>query len=98
MEIEWDDKPYENMMGNKKLIELYRKNAEEVGVEFEKNPENMYIPTGSTDMGNVSHVKPSIHPIFFIGKKVPNHTRDFTDIAGKSSIIVNTVQYCFLLV
>ena len=32
-------------------------------------------------MGNVSYVKPSIHPIFRIGD-VMNHTSEFTKVAG----------------
>lgn len=38
--------------------------------------------SGSTDMGNVSHVVPSIHPMFYIGGKGVNHTREFTDDSG----------------
>lgn len=33
-------------------------------------------------MGNVSHVVPSIHPIFPIPCKDGNHTKEYTDAAG----------------
>lgn len=36
----------------------------------------------STDMGNVSHAIPSIHPIFPIPCKNGNHTKEYTDAAG----------------
>ncbi len=36
----------------------------------------------STDMGNVSHVVPSIHPIYAIGSGEMNHTREFTAVAN----------------
>ncbi len=38
---------------------------------------------GSTDMGNVSYVKPSIHPVYKIGNAA-NHTAAFTAVAGHS--------------
>ena len=43
-------------------------------------PEQMKSMAASTDMGNVSQVKPSIHPIFKIGDAM-NHTASFTKIA-----------------
>ena len=33
----------------------------------------------STDMGNVSHIIPSIHPGFAIGTKEVNHTKKFNE-------------------
>ena len=44
-------------------------------------PESMKSMAGSTDMGNVSYVKPSIHPVFKIGNAM-NHTVEFTAVAG----------------
>lgn len=38
--------------------------------------------TGSTDMGNVSHVVPSCHPFFAIHTTAANHTTEFADAAG----------------
>ena len=37
---------------------------------------------GSTDMGNVSYVVPSIHPCYAIGSGEVNHTREFTAVAN----------------
>lgn len=54
------------------------------------------MPAGSTDMGNVSHVVPSIHPTFYIGTDVASHTRAFALAAGtlNATIIISirTVQ------
>lgn len=38
--------------------------------------------SGSTDMGNVSHVIPAIHPFFAIPTKSCNHTKEYADVAG----------------
>lgn len=37
---------------------------------------------GATDMGNVTHVIPSIHPHFSIPSKDGNHTKGFAEAAG----------------
>ena len=41
-----------------------------------------YKNTGSTDMGNVSHIIPSFHPLYQIPSKGRNHTKEFSDAAG----------------
>ncbi|KAL3882775.1 hypothetical protein ACJMK2_029082 [Sinanodonta woodiana] len=83
-EINWSTRPNLNVVNNMTIVNLYRTNAVSVGVDFEKYgvPEGSNIPTGSTDMGNVSHVVPSIHPMFYIGSTSVNHTRDFTGASG----------------
>ena len=53
-----------------------------VGIEFETNEEKRRKFGGSTDMGNVSHVIPSIHPKYSIGTTVSNHSKEFTVAAG----------------
>jgi metal-dependent amidase/aminoacylase/carboxypeptidase family protein len=40
------------------------------------------VPAGSTDMGNVSHVVPTIHPMFGISADFGNHHPGFTAGAG----------------
>lgn len=44
--------------------------------------EESHVNIASTDMGNVSHVIPSIHPIYAIPSEGGNHTKEFTDAAG----------------
>lgn len=70
---------YSNLISNSCLEQLYIQNAEQLGVKF--SPTSM-IPTGSTDMGNVSYIVPSIHPMYSIGTKAYNHTREFTVAAN----------------
>ena len=76
---------YQNMITNKCLAELYTRNAVELGIKLEDDEVKASSPTGSTDMGNVSHVVPSIHPMFYIGTLAANHTRDFTTATGEYS-------------
>lgn len=38
---------------------------------------------GSTDMGNVSHLVPAIHPYFAIPTYEDTHTKAFADTAGR---------------
>ncbi|ELT89752.1 hypothetical protein CAPTEDRAFT_190092 [Capitella teleta] len=80
LEMIWNPKPYANVLSNPVLIGLYEKNAASLGVEMDNSKQG--IPVGSTDMGNVSQLIPSIHPFFAIGTKAANHTREFTQAAG----------------
>ncbi len=63
LELGWDQADYLDIRYNAPLAEAFRANAEELGREFfpiEKLPSSVQ---GSTDMGNVSHRVPSIHPM-----------------------------------
>ena len=50
------------------------------------------IPFGSTDMGNVSQIKPAIHPYYDIDTKVANHTAEFTQAAATNAAHERTLQ------
>lgn len=78
--IEGED--YESLITNRVLAELYKKHAEEQGVHFEDGNCKAIPFMASSDMGNVSHVVPSIHPTYSIGTKAPNHSLDFTKASG----------------
>lgn len=69
---------YSNVINNSDLMQLFRSNSESLGVQFDEK-ERM---AGSTDMGNVSHTVPSIHPLYSIGTDAFNHTRHFTAAAN----------------
>ena len=86
--MKWNPKTYANVVTNRTLAGLYETNARSLGVEFTPNADKE-TASGSTDMGNVSQVVPSIHPMFYIGTKAANHTRDFTTAAGKIILLVN---------
>jgi amidohydrolase len=77
------DVAYSDMHHDHELASLYRQNAEAIGRTFSDEPA---MPV-STDMGNVSHVVPSIHP--FIGIETQgavNHQAGFASAcAGPSA-------------
>ena len=63
VEIRWDTADYLDIHYNEPLATAFRSNAELLGrvfFPFEKLPASIQ---GSTDMGNVSHRVPSIHPM-----------------------------------
>jgi amidohydrolase len=77
--VDWDKYPvYQPMRTNAVMAEAYRRNGEALGRQFLdlKN-----LSTGSTDMGNVSQVVPSIHPTFGVGQMISNHTAEFAAAA-----------------
>ena len=62
MTHEWLDPPYDDMVDNGPLLERYIANARALGREPQPATGDTVV-TGSTDMGNVSYVVPSIHPM-----------------------------------
>lgn len=85
VDIIWSKKPYYDMKNNHTISDLYHKNAKEIGVDFDLHGTGHFagdVPTGSTDMGNVSYEVPSIHPMFYIGTDAVNHTKDFATASG----------------
>ncbi len=77
--IEEDSKFFEDMNSNDTLAKLFLNNIEQLGIldMVESTGE-----IGSTDMGNVSYIVPSIHPCYAIGSGEVNHTREFTAVAN----------------
>jgi amidohydrolase len=55
---------YKNMINNMAMADRYSQHSERLGVRVRPAP--VGLPTGSTDMGDVSHVMPAIHPVFRI--------------------------------
>ncbi len=71
---------YENVLTNPILGNLFDKHLRSLGY----NDILASAPAGSTDMGNVSHIVPSIHPKYAIGNGiVANHTHEFTQVANE---------------
>jgi len=58
---------YKNLINNRTMALHYAALSESLGVASPEGREDM--PTGSTDMGDVSHVMPSIHVIFQVAKR-----------------------------
>ena len=79
LEIRGGEKPYAEMRHDAAMAELYRRNAQALGRSFPDLGEWETRATGSTDMGNVSLVIPSIHPMIGIGSlPAVNHQPEFT--------------------
>lgn len=68
---------------NEPLIRLYQRHAETYGMTFEDAESARTVLTGSSsDVGNVSHRLPTLHPTFRIESTVMNHTEEFCRVAG----------------
>ena len=74
------EKIFSSMLHNDPLVARYEANMS--GFITEEMPQKRSDVCGSTDMGNVAHVVPSLHPHFFIGGVEVNHTRGFTSNTG----------------
>lgn len=64
------------------LADLYMKHAGSMGVQYAPKVVQESYTMGSTDMGNVSHVVPAIHPVYKLATDAGNHTQEFTAAAG----------------
>ena len=58
---------YKNMIINRTIAEIYERHSQALGIMSREAPPG--TPTGSTDMGDVSHALPAIHPMF----QISNH-------------------------
>lgn len=68
LEIERTMPVYEGLEPNETLTRAYVANAEHLGRRFREVDERARRAAGSTDMGNVSQVIPSIHPMIGLGR------------------------------
>ncbi len=81
--MDWHaDNEYAPMKTNMPMTDAYRANGEDVGMQFIELKE---LTAGSSDMGNVSQVVPSIHPNFAIGATALTHSPEFTALAATDS-------------
>lgn len=72
-------KPYADVRHDPRIARLYRSNAERLGRVFPDTKDLLERPSGSTDMGNVSHAVPTIHPFIGIDSwPAVNHQPEFT--------------------
>ncbi|KAF9154196.1 hypothetical protein BGX21_003071 [Mortierella sp. AD011] len=79
---------YKPVPNNEFLAARYAAYTEELGVKYAPRSVQESLPSGSTDMGNVAHYLPGIHPVYNItsleGEMDPdvlNHTIKFTEQA-----------------
>jgi amidohydrolase len=81
--IEWDDIEYLDLITSWPLAKSYQRNAEQLGRTFASIADVPASRAASTDMGNVSHLVPSIHPmIAAVPPNVAFHTHEFAAAAG----------------
>ncbi len=86
LKVEWGDVDYLDLNTNWPIADRFQANAESLGREFlalEKLPASA---AGSTDMGNVSHLAPSIHPMLACAPPhISIHNPEFARYAGSES-------------
>ncbi len=81
--VEWQPgERYSNMANNGPLAETFGRRWLDLGVRASDLDRPGSGGFGSTDMGNVSHVVPSIHPMYAIPTEAGNHTPGFTAAAA----------------
>ena len=78
MSHEWVDNLYAEMVDNGPLVQAYVANAAAVGRTVLDPAASGRRVMGSTDMGNISHLVPSIHPMIKVAPDgVPIHSVEF---------------------
>lgn len=81
----WEEPAYADMADNPTLVELYTANAATTGRTL-LDPADVPGVVGSTDMGNVSHLVPSIHPMIAVSPpNVSIHSPEFTAYAASEA-------------
>jgi amidohydrolase len=79
LEIVGGDRPYSEMIHDTDMAAFYRRNSELLGRSFPDPDIAEKKAPASTDMGNVSRVIPSIHPMIGIDSlPAVNHQQEFT--------------------
>jgi len=79
----WVGEPYADMIDNGPMVASYVANAARLGRTVVDPAVLGRKVTGSTDMGNVSYLVPSIHPMIKVAPDgVPIHSLDFARYAG----------------
>ena len=82
MDHVWIEPAFADMVDNGPMVERYRANLERTGRTL-VDPEGIDGIIGSTDMGNISHIVASIHPMIAVSPPtVAIHTKDFVRYAG----------------
>ena len=77
MQHEWLDPPYADMVDDPMILAAYERNAAALG-RVSEDPLLDGPVIGSTDMGNVSHEVPSIHPMIAVAPRGTSiHTEEF---------------------
>jgi len=82
MTHQWVGISYADMIDNVAMVQAYAGNAARLG-RVVLDPAAAHKVTGSTDMGNISYLVPSIHPMIQVAEHgVPIHSVAFAEFAG----------------
>jgi len=85
VELEWATFLFQEVRSNGPLVELWCANAAQLG-RHPQTPAAGRTVVGSTDMGNVSQLVPSIHPMIAVAPpEVALHTESFAEYARSAS-------------
>ena len=77
VELQWKPNPYADIVDNMALLEAYAANSTSVGRPLDAHA-TTGLGGGSTDMGNVSYLVPSIHPMIRVAPAgVSLHSPEF---------------------
>ena len=79
VDIKLSDFRYKSLRSNTVLAELFSKQCEKLAIDFSDSSEPSKLLI-SSDIGDVSQVVPTIHPLYSIGTAL-NHTAQFTEVA-----------------
>lgn len=77
LEIVYEGEPYVDLITNPVIAALFQANATALGRAMPTRAETGIETSASSDMGNVSHVVPSIHPSIRIETDSVNHQPEF---------------------
>lgn len=81
----WVGTPYADMVTNNALAALYTSNAARLGRGVSIPGSSGHRVVGSTDMGNISHLVPSIHPMIAAAPRgTAIHTEAFATCAAEA--------------
>ncbi|HEV2365068.1 MAG TPA: M20 family metallopeptidase [Caulobacteraceae bacterium] len=79
LEALWGETYYLDLKTNGPMAKVFEAHGAALGRVFERPEDQPPGRAGSTDMGNVSHRVPSIHPILAVApRSVPIHNAEFT--------------------
>lgn len=84
LEYRWGDIRYSPMRNNLTLAQIFTQNMNSLGRKMQLHNPNEAV--GSTDMGNVSQLVPSIHPFFAIAPvEVEIHSPQFASVSASEA-------------
>jgi metal-dependent amidase/aminoacylase/carboxypeptidase family protein len=88
-EVVWEGANYLDLKTNPVLADLFTRVWSNPSLGTVQ--EQLAIPVGSTDMGNVCYAVPGIHPCYYIPCDKANHTVEFTHAAGSEEGLQRTL-------